>query len=334
MTDIAHDRGAPLPSPGAHGGDGAALGRALGVPTSEIIDLSASLNPFAPPVAAMAAALLHREPDTLRAYPDAGPATAALAKAMNVDPTRLVLTNGGAEAIALLAGLAPVGWVEDPEFSLYRRHLAEVRPGTARWRSNPSNPLGRLAQPQDHAEVWDEAFYPLATGQWTRGEDHGWRLGSLTKLWACPGLRAGYLIAPDAHQAQQIRSRQPRWSVNGLALAMMEPLLALTDLPGWHAAMVNARSAFGAALRRLGFDVTETEATWLLVSDPHGDLRARLAAHRLLVRDTTNFGLPGLIRVALPEPARIELAVAAFTEVSNPASPGRDAKPGATAVTG
>ncbi len=316
MTPAEHVVNAALPAPGAHGGDGPALARALGVPTQAIVDLSASLNPFAPPAAPMAAALLSEDPDTLRSYPDPTPATEALAAAMGVDPGRLILTNGGAEAIALLAGLQPAGWVEDPEFSLYRRHLSEIRAGAPRWRSNPSNPLGRLAAPTDQAAVWDEAFHPLATGRWSRGEDHSWRLGSLTKLWACPGLRLGYVIAPDDGQAEAIRLRQPRWAVNGLALALINPLLAATDLPGWHEAIVSARAALANTLASMGFEVTETDANWVLVADPNASLRAHLATHRVLVRDTSNFGLPGLVRVAVPAPAQLPATLSAFSAVS------------------
>ena len=79
-----------------------------------------------------------------------------------------MLTNGGAEAIALVAAELGAGEVVDPEFSLYRRHLPTVAAGAGRWRSNPSNPLGALAAADDVAAVWDEAFWPLATGTWTR----------------------------------------------------------------------------------------------------------------------------------------------------------------------
>ena len=37
-----------LPAPGMHGGDGAAIARALGVDRADVLDLSLSLNPFAP----------------------------------------------------------------------------------------------------------------------------------------------------------------------------------------------------------------------------------------------------------------------------------------------
>src|SRR5690606_27382019 len=159
-------------------------------------------------------------------YPDDGPATAALAEAIGVDPGRVVLTNGGAEAIALVAGVLGAGWVDEPDFSLYRRHLPRLDPAAGRWRSNPRNPTGELAGPGDGRDVvvWDEAFLPLATGTWTRGE--GVVVGSLTKLFACPGLRLGYVLDHgDGTVAAEVRRRRPEWSVNGLACAVLPQLL-------------------------------------------------------------------------------------------------------------
>ena len=88
------------------------------------------------------------------------------------------------------------GWVDEPEFSLYRRHLGLVAEGVPVRRFNPHNPTGRLAAPDERAAVWDEAFYALATGCWTRGDAQSGAvvIGSLTKLFACPGLRLGYVL--------------------------------------------------------------------------------------------------------------------------------------------
>ena len=117
-----------------------------------------SMNPFAPDVEAVLADRL----GATRDYRDPLPCELALAAAMGVDPARLVLTNGGVEAIALVAAMNPAGRVDEPEFSLDRRHLTTV--GAApRWQSNPSNPLGRLRDtPMDlgpEPGVWDESFY-------------------------------------------------------------------------------------------------------------------------------------------------------------------------------
>ena len=93
----------------------------------------------------MFAAMVARHATSVRRYPDSSVARDALAAAMAVDPARVVLTNGGAEAIALVAAHLPVGNVESPDFSLYEKHLAQVQPGAPLWRSNPNNPTGRLA---------------------------------------------------------------------------------------------------------------------------------------------------------------------------------------------
>lgn len=319
-------RAAVVPPAGAHGGDGVRLARALGLDPASVIDLSASLNPFAPDVGAVLADVLQRRPDALGAYPDRGPATEALADAIGVDPARLVLTNGGAEAIALVAGLERRGRVEEPEFSLYRRHLAEAAPDAPRWRSNPSNPLGRLAGATETARVWDEAFYAIATGAWTRGDEGGWRLGSLTKLWACPGLRLGYAIAPDAEAAAALCAAQPRWAVNGLALAALPVLLARSELDGWPKATAALRHALAAALRNEGFDVIDTDVNWLLVRRP--GLRDALARRGVVVRDCASFGLHDVCRVALPRPEQLAAVVRAFAEVGPVPAPGACPSPG------
>ncbi len=304
--------GATIPAPGAHGGDAARIARARGADPASLVDLSASMNPFAPDVAATLTAVLAEDPMAVGAYPDPGEATDALAAAAGVDADRLVLTNGGAEAIALVAGVVRSAHVVEPEFSLYRRHLERTDAGP-RWRSNPSSPLGRLAADDEVAAVWDEAFYPLATGRWTRGDDTSWRLGSLTKLWACPGLRLGFFVAPDGAAAAAARHRQPRWAVNGLALAALPRLLAATDLVGWHASLVAARSRFAAALRGLGLAVTETDANWVLVDRP--GLRDALIPYGVVVRDCASFGLHGWARVAVPTEALTDRVLVAFERI-------------------
>ncbi|MGH9267273.1 MAG: aminotransferase class I/II-fold pyridoxal phosphate-dependent enzyme, partial [Acidimicrobiales bacterium] len=274
----------------------------LGVPPAEILDLSASLNPLAPDVTSIAGAHL----DALGRYPDPQPATAALATAIGTHPDRLLLTNGGAEAIALVAAELG-GHAIEPEFALHPRHPRGQGP---RWRSNPHNPSGRLASPADHAGVWDEAFYPLATGRWTRGD--GVVVGSLTKLFACPGLRLGYVLAGPA-LIERLRARQPAWSVNTLALATLPHLLALADLAAWAAAITQLRAELAALLASHGLGPAPSDANWILCAHAPG-LRRRLAPHGVLVRDATSFGLPGQARVAVPSPAglaRLEEALCA-----------------------
>jgi histidinol-phosphate/aromatic aminotransferase/cobyric acid decarboxylase-like protein len=263
----------------------------------------------APDVTALAGGHL----DALHRYPDpteSAAATEALARAIGVDPARVLLTNGAAEAIALVAAEHPSGWVEAPDFSLYERHLTHLDPAAGRWRSNPNNPLGTLAPSDARAVVWDESFWPLAAGTWTRGDDAAYRIGSLTKLWSCAGLRLGYVIAPTIAQRDALARRQPAWSVSTLALAIVAPMLALTDLPAWTLRIAALRASLADVFD--GFDVTESAANWILVHDAAA-LRAPLARRGVLVRDCANFDLDGTIRVAVPDERGLERLADALT---------------------
>ncbi len=308
MRDVTPVEMASLLPPGAHGGEGARLAALLHVAPDEVLDLSASLNPFAPDVVGRAAACLPE----LRRYPDASAATALLADAIGVGRERVLLTNGGAEAIALLGADMGVGRVDDPEFSLYRRHLGALSDDGPRWRSNPNNPTGLLADRTERAAVWDEAFYPLATGTWTRGDTDCAVVGSLTKLFACPGLRMGYVVADDDLIARLAR-RQPAWSVNGLALGLLPDLLAATDLARWAGDLTKLRDELAALLRSHGWRPLRSEASWLLVPGA-GDLRSRLACRGVLVRDCASFGLLDTVRIAVPGAAGLDRLATALSE--------------------
>lgn len=292
-----------LPPAGDHGDDALRVAVALGLDPATVLDLAQSLNPVAPPIAPIVA----RHLGVLGRYPDAAPARAALAAAMGVEEEHLLLTNGGAEAIALVAGELRAGRVDEPEFALYCRHLEVVDPAAGRWRSNPHNPSGRLAAPDERAAVWDEAFYPLAAGAWTRGDHLGGSIivGSLTKLFACPGLRIGYVLASDGELLARLAARQPRWSLNGLAAAALPDLLDVADLPVWCDRIGELRRQLTALLSAHGLLVEAADAPWVLVHSA-GDLRARLAPAGVVVRDCASFGMAGVARLAVPDEAGLE----------------------------
>ncbi len=297
----------PVPDAGAHGGDGAAVAAALGLDPAAVLDLSASLNPLAPGVGR----LVEEVAGTVVRYPDAGPAAASLAAALGVDADRVLLTNGGAEAIALVAADVGRGWADPCEFSLYRRHLPVLDPAGPVFRSDPHNPTGRLAAAGSRAQVWDEAFYPLATGRWTAGRP-GLVVGSLTKVFACPGLRIGYVIA-DPPTVARLAARQPAWAVNGIAAAVVPRLLEHADLAGWRDGISALRSEMADVLARAGLQPEPADANWVLCRQAAG-LRAALAPHGVVVRDCRSFGLEGAARIAVPGPDgidRLERALAA-----------------------
>jgi histidinol-phosphate/aromatic aminotransferase/cobyric acid decarboxylase-like protein len=286
-----------IPAPGAHGGDGSAVARALGLDPAGVLDLSLSLNPCAPDVAALAS----RHLESLRRYPDASDATRLLAGVIGVDPERLVLTNGGSEAIALTRARFGGHVVSEPEFALHPRD-----DGGPTWRSDPHNPTGRLAGVDEHADVWDEAFYPLATGRWTAGRPSLVTLGSLTKVFACPGLRLGFAISDHVDQLVP-----PEWSVNSLALAMLPDLLASAELETWAKAIGELRADLIELLASHGFTAEPSDANWVLVEA--AGLRSRLAHHGVVIRDCTSFGLPHHVRIAVPDERGLEQLATALS---------------------
>jgi histidinol-phosphate/aromatic aminotransferase/cobyric acid decarboxylase-like protein len=278
-----------IPPAGPHGGDGARVARALGIDPAQMLDLSQSLNPVAPDPRPVILAHL----DSVSRYPDPDVAHEALAAAMAVDGDWLLLTNGGAEAIALVADQLG-GSVNEPEFSLHPRGTGPL------WRSNPHSPTGLLASAGEHAVVWDEAFYPLATGHWSRGDADVVVVGSLTKLLACPGLRVGYVLA-DPSLIERCQRHQPAWSLNGLAAASLPDLLATLDLARDCLAVRELRGQLREMLERHGLRVRPSDANWVLVEQ--AGLREVLASEGIVVRDCASFGLAGLTRIAVPNEA-------------------------------
>lgn len=282
-------------APGPHGGDGHRIARELGLDPDDIVDLSASLNPIAPDCRHLLRAAI----DDIDRYPDDTVATAALADAIGVDADRLILTNGGAEAIALVAQHLPVGWAEECEFGLYRRHLVTLDPHGPRWMSDPHNPTGALADADVPARVRDEAFYLLATGRWTRGDRDTTVVGSLTKAWAIPGLRIGYIVATDDDEAAILRGLRPRWSVNGLVCAALPALLNTAQPDLWLHAIADLRADLVAILAEHDLRPDPSDANYVWIPHAPG-LRDQLLEHGIVVRDGASFGAPDAVRIAVP----------------------------------
>lgn len=191
----------------------------------------------------------------LAAYPDAGPATEAVAASHGCPPERVLLTAGVAEAFVLLArALRPRRAVvvhpqfTEPEAALRAaghavdRILLDARdgfrldPGRVPADAdlvilgNPTNPTGvlhpaaaiaSLAAP-GRTLVVDEAFIDAVPGcpESLAGADLPGLvvLRSLTKTWGLAGLRVGYAIGGPQVLAS-LREAQPLWSVSSPALA-------------------------------------------------------------------------------------------------------------------
>jgi threonine-phosphate decarboxylase len=131
-------------------------------------------------------------------------------------------------------------------------------------------------------------------------------LRSLTKFYAMPGLRIGYLVSASK-VVERLKDRQPPWSVNSLA---QEVSLAVLHDRAYaekgRTFMKSERSRFMRGLRSLsGLRVYPSAVNFVLIEVPAetcaSEVTDRLASERLLVRDCST--LPGLtsqmIRVAI-----------------------------------
>jgi histidinol-phosphate aminotransferase len=266
------------------------------------------------------------------AYPDEGPATAAVAARHGRPPQEVVLLNGAAEAFWLLAQvLRPqLAVVVAPSFAEPEAALQATGHRVQHvWRDadsfhldpaavpaeadlvvtgNPNNPTGTLDPAATLASlarpgrvlVVDEAFMELTAGEAESLASQRDLPGlvvvrSLTKLWGLAGIRAGYLLAPPQIASVLRAARQP-WSVNCLACAA---LAAWAKQAADYAAdrvqrLAAIRERLAAALAALpGVRVWPSAANFLLLQVTDGPaVLSALAARGIAVRPCHTF--PGL----------------------------------------
>lgn len=268
--------------------------------------------------------------EAISAYPEPSPCTleARIADAYGIQPDNVCVTNGATEAIYLTAQsfARERSAVLQPTFSEYadacRIHGHSVTslyslpenallPKELRmlWLCNPNNPTGkaidkpvlsRLAERNPHVTfVIDQSYEgftlkPLFTPREIADKPNVLLLHSLTKRYAMPGLRLGYLTGNSA-LLRHLRTRRMPWSVNGVALMAgmylaEHPEAIPFDLPK----CLEETARLQALLQgRGGMDVWDTDTHFMLVRLRMGRssaLKEYLAnEHGILIRDASNF---------------------------------------------
>lgn len=174
--------------------------------------------------------------------------------------------------------------------------------------------------------IVDEAFLdflPERSGliPYLAGNPHLWVLRSLTKFYAIPGLRLGYLLNSDPQAIASLRERQMPWTINALAALAGEVIL---DDKAYQQATLQwlntARPRLYMQLKQFsGVTLWESEANYLFLRcDVSGlDLQRALLEQHILIRSCANY--PGLdaryYRVAIRSAAENNRLVAAFEKV-------------------
>lgn len=285
-------------------------------------------------------------------YPDEGPARAAVAARHGRPAEEVLLTNGACDAFWLLAGaLRPARAAcvhpsfTEPDAALRAAGacVAVVPRERERWTfdpgaipndaevvvlGNPNNPTGTLT-PRETVRalvrpgrlvVVDESFVDFAERESLAGEGLPGLVvvRSLTKLWALPGVRAGYLLGPADLVAALTAARQP-WSVNAVACAAIAACAGEVETASAVAREVAAlRDSLLARLRSLpGLRAWPSAANFVLCRVPDGpSVVASLRDLGVAVRPAGSF--PGLdddfIRVAVRDAAACDTLVDGLAE--------------------
>lgn len=298
---------------------------------------------------------LHESIDESSTYPNAEPATRAIAALHGRDVTEVLPTSGAAEAFTLIAGMRawqrPV--VIHPQFT--EPHAALERAGhvvtsvVCDARSgfvvdpdavsddadlvmigNPTNPTGvlhpaeriRALQRPGRVVVVDEAFMDAV------GDDDESLAGeeidglivirSLTKHWSMPGIRAGYVVG-DRRIVAELAQQQTPWSVSTPAIAAMTACAdELAVLEGEQRAMTIAmwRDHLQAGLTARQIHHVPSAASFVLAQVGDG-VHAALRADGIAVRRADTFpGLDGSwIRIAVRDQALTDRLLAALDRV-------------------
>jgi histidinol-phosphate aminotransferase len=221
-----------------------------------LVDLAVNVRAGTPPP--WLRAVLHEALDDSAAYPDAGPARAAVAAAHGREASEVLLTAGAAEAFTLVArALSPRrAVVVHPSFTEPEAALRAARHPVSRLLlrpedgfrldpaavpedadlvvlGNPTNPtsvlhpavaVAALARP-GRVLLVDEAFADTVPGEAAslagRTDLPGLLVvRSLTKTWGLAGLRVGYALGP-VELIDALAAQQPHWPVSTTALAAL-----------------------------------------------------------------------------------------------------------------
>ncbi len=246
----------------------------------------------------------------------------------HVSAEQVMVTNGATDAFYMLAQLfkGEKSTIVYPCFSEYEdacrrvQHDISFIPGEEFhdemslhsrlvWIGNPNNPDGRISALETLVKlsslnprvffIIDEAFLELST----RGASLIQRVSrnknlaivrSLTKSFAIPGIRLGYLVA-DKSVIKSLNKNMIPWNVNSLALEAGHYIFDhYEDLKPCKQIIAAKCEQFQKQLQSIpGLDVYPSSCNFFLVklkNGNSGELKTfLLKKHQLLIRDASNF---------------------------------------------
>ena len=281
--------------------------------------------------------------EVMRSYPE--PSAASLERMIandcGISPDEVLVTSGAVDAIYLIAQtFRQMGScrIMQPTFREYEDACRvfgfnEREDGDLCWLCNPNNPTGHvlpvnevLALAEKHRLlVVDQSYEDYTLARLLAPADAVRRdniilLHSMTKRYAVPGLRLGYVTA-SAPVISRLREQYRPWAINALSLEAGKWLVerGAVAIPDLKAYLTETRRLMMALNAIEGIDTLETQTNFFLCSirqTTASELKEYLAhEHGILIRDASNFtGLtPHHFRIATQSPAENDALVGAIS---------------------
>ena len=291
--------------------------------------------------------------DLIGNYPEPQPRSLEklIALKENISPEAVLVTNGATEAIYMVAKQFhhSASIIPQPTFNEYadacrlnshiisyenNDEMTELPRDRVYWICNPNNPSGNVLmkgfvdyvvrRSPRYIFVVDQSYEaytkePLLKAREMTDISNLIIIHSLSKTYAVPGLRLGYMTA-HPNTIKLLRSQRQPWSMNALSIEAGKFLLkndqpAITDLDAYLEETERLRSN----LRTIeGVRVFETKTNYMLCELEKvtaSDLKSHLIhEHGILIRDCSNFfGLsPYFFRVSTQRPEENDALVAAI----------------------
>ncbi|HEY9204776.1 MAG TPA: threonine-phosphate decarboxylase CobD [Candidatus Methanoperedens sp.] len=327
-----------------------------GMNVEELLDFSVNLNPLGPPKLEKTLTDAHRK---IGSYPDNRYVDfkKAAADSLGVLPENIVPGNGSSELIRLFAqAVIEPGdkvMIPAPTFGEYEfqcrlfgadvkyanyTEITEVEPDGCKavFLCNPNNPTGNLikrekvlylARKCQESSVFlfvDEAFIELSDptesmADFAVSNDFVVALRSLTKTYAVPGLRIGFLVASSDFAGILNNIRIP-WNLNSIAHSAGIRLLRNNQkyLERSLESIRKEREWLASHLGAIrGFKLYPSDVNFILVdagdfSMSSTELAERMLRQGIIIRDCTSFGLEKHIRVAVRKRNENQRLIRAF----------------------
>lgn len=269
---------------------------------------------------------LSRQMESIRTYPEPEPYSLekVLAERFRLSSEEVCVTNGATEAIYLIAQTFrnQTSAILMPTFSEYADacclHGHKVVPiynlnrlpdrGKLIWLCNPNNPTGEVREKEaltacikqnpQRIFIIDQSYEfftqkALLTVREAAEFPNVILLHSMTKRFAVPGLRLGYITACK-ELLHEIRTQRMPWSVNQLAIEAGHYLLSSSQCDIDISLLLKEKERLAQSLLSIGgMEIWPSDTHYMLVQLRMGKaaaLKEYLATEQgILIRDASNF---------------------------------------------